>query len=120
MKKVIVLGVAMFALLCTPMFMAAAAEETTLSGEPVDIACYLTGKSGSGHAACATSCANKGQPIGLKVEADGKTEVYLVLGKGGEAAKDLMAEHMGKQVKATGDVSETGGLKVIEVSKVEV
>jgi hypothetical protein len=96
------------------------AEDQTLTGEPVDIACYLGGKSGEGHAACAKACADKGQPIGLAVKgADGKTSLYLVMGGGGKAAKDLMGEHMGKQVTVTGAVTEKEGMKIITASKVE-
>ncbi len=46
-------------------------------------------------------------------------QLYLVLGAGGKQAKDLMAQHMGKQVSVTGKVSEKNGMKVITVSKVE-
>ena len=48
-----------------------------------------------------------------------KEELYLVLGGGGKAAKDLLAAHMGAQVKATGKVSTKGGMKVLTVSSVE-
>lgn len=111
------MGMALAALvICT----GAVAEDVTVKGEPVDMNCYLSGKSGEGHAACAKGCAEKGNPIGLSVKgADGKETLYLVLGAGGKAAKDLMAEHMGKEVSATGTVTEKGGMKVITVSKVE-
>lgn len=95
------------------------AEEKTLTGEPVDIACYLQGRAGEGHASCAKSCAERGQPIGLAVKEGDKTELYLCLGGGGKQPKDLLGEHMGKQVKVTGSVSEKEGLKVITVAKVE-
>ena len=119
MKKVVLIAFVLCTILATPAFFAAAAEETTLSGEPVDISCYLSGKEGEGHAACATACANKGQPIGLKVTDGDTTELYLVIGGHGKAAKDLMASHMGKQVKVTGEVSDKEGMKVITVSAVE-
>ena len=99
---------------------AAHAEDTTLTGEPVDIACFLSGKSGEAHAACAKGCAEKGQPIGIAVKgADGKDTLYLALASGGNAPKDLLSSMMGKQVKVTGAVADKGGLKVVTISKVE-
>ncbi len=100
---------------------AAHADEITITGEPVDISCFLSGKAGEAHAACAKSCAEKGQPIGIAAKsADGKEVVlYLALGGGGKAAKDLLAASMGKQVKVTGAVADKGGMKIITVTKVE-
>jgi hypothetical protein len=116
MGRKIIVGMALAALVC----LGAYAEDVTLTGEPVDMTCYITGKSGEGHASCAKACAEKGNPIGLAVKgSDGKTSLYLVLGGGGKAAKDLMAEHMGKQVTATGAVTEKEGMKILTVAKVE-
>ena len=119
MKYVGMLCAVAMALAVTPMMVSGADDEVTLSGEPVDINCFLTGKSGEGHASCAMSCAERGNPIGLFVKDGDKEELYLVIGGGGKSAKDAIAEHMGKQVKATGKVTNKGGMKVIEVSKVE-
>ena len=96
-----------------------APKDVTLKGEPVDITCYLGGKSGPSHAGCATACANKGNPIGLVVEDGDKKVMYLVLGDGGKAAKDLLASHMGAQVSVTGKASSKDGLNVLVASKVE-
>ena len=92
--------------------------DVTLTGEPVDITCYLGGKSGEGHAACATACANKGNPIGLVVNDGEKSTMYLVLGSGGKAAKDVLAAHMGKQVDVTGKASMKDGMHVIAAEAV--
>jgi len=119
MKYVVALVAVVAALTFAPMGVMAD-EEVTLTGEPVDMNCYLTGKSGEGHAACATACAGKGNPIGFVVEMEGKKHLYLVLGGGGKAAKDLMAEHMGTEVDAIGKVAEKDGMKVITVSEVSV
>lgn len=97
----------------------AAPKDVTLKGEPVDITCYLGGKSGPGHAGCATACANKGNPIGLVVGEGDEKVMYLVLGDGGKAAKDLLASHMGAQVTVTGKASTKEGLPVLVASKVE-
>ena len=121
MKKLAVFSIALLlAIPLTSMIVSAADGDATLSGEPVDITCFLTGKSGEGHASCAMACANKGLPIGFLVKDGDKSELYLVLGGDGKSAKDLMAAHMGKQVKATGSVATNNGLKVFTVTKVEV
>ncbi len=116
-KLAIALVVTALSVALIPAF---AEDATTLTGEPVDIACYLGGKSGEGHAACAAACAQKGNPLGLAVKgADGKETLYLAMGGGGKQAKDLLGTVMGKQVKATGVVSEKNGLKVITIASVE-
>lgn len=115
MKKATVLFIALVAMVVMPSL--AMGEEVTLKGEPVDISCFLSGKSGAGHASCATACANKGQPIGLLVKGDDGDELYLVTGHG-KAAKDILGPHMGKQVEVVGEVSEKAGMKVINASKV--
>lgn len=102
-------------------FISAYAEDaTTVTGEPVDIACYLGGKAGEAHIACATACAQKGNPIGIAVKgADGKEMLYLAMAGGGKQAKDVLSPLMGKQVKATGVVTEKGGMKIITIASVE-
>jgi hypothetical protein len=94
------------------------AEEMTVSAEPVDMVCYMNGQSGEGHAACATACANKGNPIGLLVDKKGEKMLMLAIGGGGKASKDLLASHMGKVVEVTGTYAEKDGLKVFTVSSV--
>ena len=80
-------------------------QEVSVTGEPVDIQCYLGGRSGEGHASCAKSCAESGLPIGfVTVNDEGKEQLYLVMGGKHKSAKDYMAEHMGQEVTATGDV----------------
>ncbi len=118
MKYAVALVAVIAALTLAPMQADMAEEDVTLTGEPVDMNCYLTGKSGPGHASCAKACAGKGNPIGLVVKDGDKKQLYLVVGGDGKAAKDLMTEHMGAQVKAVGKVVTVDGMKVITVSKV--
>jgi hypothetical protein len=115
------LGIALVLTVLSVAFVPAFAEDaTTVTGEPVDIACHLGGKSGEGHIACATACAAKGSPIGISVkDADGKETLYLAMASGGKQAKDLLGTMMGKQVKATGVVTEKGGMKVLTIASVE-
>ena len=116
MKRLFVAMMALAAIALIPHFVSAADGEATLKGEPVDINCYMTGKSGEGHAACAKSCAEKGNPIGFVVKDGDKSQLYLVVGHG-KAAKDIMAPLMGKQVTAKGTVKDLDGMKVFEVSE---
>src|SRR5690349_18956859 len=50
--------------------MLASGKRQRVTGEVVDVSCFLQlGKHGAAHAACATKCANNGQPIGLLTSA---------------------------------------------------
>ncbi len=107
------------ATLMTPFVGVSAEDEVTLKGEPVDISCYLGGKSGEGHASCAKACVTGGKPVGFVTSnADGEKSLYLVVGGNNKAAKDYMADHMGKIVEAKGTVVEKDGLKILTVSEV--
>jgi hypothetical protein len=112
MKRVILM--AAFAMVVGAFSGVALADETTLTGEAVDIACYL-----GGNAACAAKCAESGKPIGLAVGEGEEKELYLVLSDGMAAPKDVMVEHMGKTVTVTGEVTEEGGMKIVKVASVE-
>ena len=121
MKYALMACAVLAVLVAIPGSVSAAGEatEVALKGEPVDINCYLTGKAGEGHASCAKSCAERGNPIGLVTKGeDGKNQLILVTGSGGKAAKDVMAEHMGKQVTAKGKLSTVDGMKILAVSEV--
>ena len=69
MKKLALLCCAIAALSLVPLSGVAQDKEgpveMEVTGEAVDISCYLTGKSGEGHAGCATACVKGGKPIGL-------------------------------------------------------
>jgi hypothetical protein len=59
---------------CRP---AAAQEEIKVSGEILDMSCYLSkGSRGARHKTCAKMCAEKGLPIGVITESG---DVYLLL-----------------------------------------
>lgn len=111
----------LIAALVVPVHLSGAEEAETVSlfGEPVDIQCYMSGRSGEAHASCAATCAENGQPIGfLAFEDDGTERLYLVLGADRKPAKDVMAEYMGMEVTATGTVSKTAGMYILTVNEV--
>ena len=54
-----------------------AQDKVTVSGEVLDLTCYLShGAKGGEHRACAQMCAKKGLPIGLLTESG---EVFLLI-----------------------------------------
>ena len=90
----------------------------TLSGEILDMACYMAheGK-GKKHAKCARSCVAGGASLGLLTK-EGK--VYLVVGDHENEKPYLEAKALaGANAKITGTVFTRGGLTAIIVSKAE-
>lgn len=94
---------------------AAAQDAITLSGEIVDLSCYLSkGSKGKRHKACAELCAKKGLPIGVLSDSG---DVYLLLedhdNPGGyDTAKSLA----GERAEVTGKKFSSGGVQSILVN----
>ncbi|MEX6691290.1 hypothetical protein QTN47_27520 [Danxiaibacter flavus] len=92
--------------------------DKTISGEVLDMSCYMAkGAHGMDHKDCASSCIKGGSPMGL-LTSDGK--VYLLVEN--HDKKDAYAEakkHAGEQVTVSGTVSEKGGLQGIVVNEVK-
>ncbi|MFI5347430.1 MAG: hypothetical protein ACHQ51_13735 [Elusimicrobiota bacterium] len=98
---------------------AEAGAVTTLSGELVDMGCYLShGGAGEKHAKCGKMCVMKGgQPLGLLTK-DGA--LYLVVGDHGDEKSFAAAKEMaGENAKLTGKLLKKGGMQALMVSKVE-
>ena len=101
----------------------AAEKPKTVTGEVVDLHCYMhSGLKGPGHEACAISCAKGGEPIGLLQNKTNK--VYLLLAPehptpgGQNPAVKLLVPYMAKQVTIKGERFTRGGLNAIVVSKI--
>ena len=93
------------------------AKTTTIQGEVVDLACYLTaGKRGAAHADCAQMCINSGLPVGIL---DKSGHVYLCMTATHKPANSLLVQYAAKQVKVTGTVYQKGGMDMLAVDKVE-
>lgn len=91
------------------------AAPTTMTGEVLDLYCYMQhpeSATGAEHAKCAQSCISKGLPIGF-LTADGT--IYLIIGKDHAPATTAVAEWIGKQSTITGHVKEQKGMKSIEL-----
>lgn len=98
--------------------MDASGKTETISGELLDMSCYMMheGK-GPKHAKCAGACVTGGAPLGMLTK-DGK--VLLVVGNHEDQKPYVEAKALaGKNAKITGTVFTRGGLTAIVVSKAE-
>jgi hypothetical protein len=86
-------------------------QETTVTGEILDMACYLDhGAQGAKHADCAKTCISSGLPVGIKT-ADGT--VYLLIGEH-KPANDKLAEYAAKTVTLKGKLVTRDGINLLE------
>ncbi len=92
--------------------LSAGGGEVKMKGEVLDLACFVGGNSGGGHAACANKCIQSGQPAGFQSVAG---DVYLLMGK---ALTQKLENLVGIPVNVTGTVKERDGFKALQVSSV--
>ncbi len=92
-----------------------AADDVSMSGEIIDIACYVPkGAQGEAHASCAKSCVKNGQPMGLLTD-DG-TVVLLAADHANGDAFEGLKDIAGGSAEVSGHLAEKGGVKVLTVS----
>ncbi|UCF68379.1 MAG: hypothetical protein JSV80_03515, partial [Acidobacteriota bacterium] len=92
-------------------------DQSTVSGEIVDLCCYLSaGATGTGRAPSAKQCAKNGQPIGLLAQ-DG-TLYVLYAHRVDIAPFELAKKLAGENVTLTGVVSQRGSINGLEVRRV--
>lgn len=105
-----------FALLAVPVL--ADGESTSVKGEILDLACYISHDAhGDEHAKCAEKCVKGGQPMGLLTE-DGAVYVLFADHADDSAYKESQS-FAGKMVEVTGPLAEKGGMKGITVHSVK-
>lgn len=95
-----------------------AEQEQTLTGEVVDVFCYLShGKEGlgKGHAGCAKKCIQGGLPVAIKVG----DQLYLASMADHTAANTKLAGLAAEQVTVRGKVMEQDGQRFIAISDVQ-
>jgi len=81
-------------------------KEITVTGEIVDMACYLDhGATGAKHAECAKDCIESGLPVGIKAT-DGKT--YLLIGEHKPMNKELV-KYAAKTITVRGKFVQRDG-----------
>ena len=93
-------------------------KEQVLTGEVVDVFCYLShGKDGlgKGHADCAKKCIQSGLPVAIKVG----DQLYLASMADHNPANQKLAEHAGESVTVHGTVMEKDGQKLIAITEIE-
>src|SRR4051812_18350383 len=90
------------------------AAEKTVTGEIVDMMCYVDhNANGDQHADCAAKCIKGGGPVGIA--SDGK--VYLVVGEH-KPMNDELAEYAGKTVTLKGKMANNGGVTMLENAEI--
>lgn len=122
MKKLVLpfisfLAVAMLFCLVTPQAQAQDKSDdmASISGEVVDMNCYITrGAKGPDHAGCAKACVKGGQPMGLLTD-DG-TLVLLAKNNKSADAYEGLKEKAGEKVEVSGKLAERDGIKMMIVS----
>src|SRR5881397_1154225 len=89
-------------------------ERVTITGEVVDLWCYLEGGDrGPAKKDCATACAKAGNPVGVL---DAKGNLYVAAGlKDHQPAQSLLLNRMSDQVTVTGTLGRTGGVPMIYI-----
>src|ERR1041385_7668649 len=94
---------------------AAAAASKELTGEVVDMMCYVDHNAvGPKHGqSCGAKCVKSGGPVGIV--SDGKA--YLVVGEH-KPMNDQLAEYCGKTVTLKGKMVERGGIAMIENAEI--
>jgi len=92
--------------------------KVTVTGEVVDVWCYLEGGDrGAKHKECATNCAKAGNPIGI---VDAKGDVYVAMGiKDHQPGRDVLLDKMGQPVTVTGTLVKKGGTQVLYVTSLK-
>ena len=93
-------------------------QEQVLTGEVVDVVCYLSHGSeglGKGHAECGKKCILNGLPVALKVG----DQLYLAALATHDPANKALAEYTGERVTVKGKVMERDGQHLIAISSVE-
>ena len=91
-----------------------AASEKTVTGEIVDMMCYIDHNAmGDKHSGCAAKCIKGGGPVGIV--SDGKA--YLIVGEH-KPINDELAEYAGKMITVTGKMAERGGVAMLENAEI--
>lgn len=92
-------------------------ERLTVSGEVVEMWCYLeAGDRGAAKKACATACAKAGNPIAL---VDDKGELYLLAGlQSHQPAQELLLDKMSERVTVTGTLVKNPKAQMLYIESV--
>jgi hypothetical protein len=97
-------------------------REVTVTGEVVDMQCYISGAMGKAtgpeHKECATNCAKGGIPIGILEEKTGNLVFAGQTKNAMKGANEMLIDLIAERVTVTGRMVEKGGVKLLLISKV--
>jgi len=115
---------ALFLLLCSVALVADDKKKsdkvTTITGEVVDVACYLhQGAKGDDHKACAEACAKGGGTLGILTE-DNKLYVSLFPDNHKQGPNAMLMDHIAHTVEVKGYVRSSGGVNGIMITSVSM
>ena len=116
MRKIfgLLAGAAFVASLMTPI----TAQQMTIKGEIVDVACATKkGEGGRGpdHAGCAMACAKKGMAVGVMTT----DAIYTITGDYAANNNAKLLDFVAKNVEVMGTVSEKDGQKMINITSIK-
>jgi len=98
--------------------MSSANKTVTISGQVVDLSCFLSqGAHGMSHATCATACAKAGGSLGILLK-DGDVVVSIEPGPG-KNPNTLLLPYIEQSVTVTGTEFDNHGLKSIAIASVK-
>ena len=120
-SKFAITGIFAAALAVSPLVIAqthdhgAAKEETKeITGEVVDMMCYVDHNAmGEKHAKCGSTCIKGGGPVGIV--SDGKA--YLVVGEH-KPINDQLGDSCGETITLKGKLAERGGIALLENAEI--
>lgn len=107
-------GAAFVASLMSPV----TAQQMTIKGEVVDVACATKkapGGKGADHASCAMACAKKGLAQGIMTS----DAIYTITGDYAANNNAKLLDFVAKNVEVTGTVTEKDGQKMIAITSIK-
>lgn len=94
------------------------AKETTVTGEVVDVSCYLhSGAKGEDHAGCAEACAKAGGELGILTKS-GKLYISVLPDDHKSGPNALLMDHIAHTVTAKGYIRSKGGVNGMMITSV--
>jgi hypothetical protein len=94
------------------------AKEVSLTGEVVDVSCYLqSGARGEGHKDCAVACAKAGGPLGILTKS-GKLYVSVLPDDHSAGPNQKLMDYIAENVTVKGVVRTKGGVNGLMITDV--
>jgi hypothetical protein len=116
-KEIAKITFSLFLLIALASFNYVKFETKTVTGEILDMKCYMTsGAHGPEHKDCAAKCVKGGSPMGILAD-DGK--VYLLIEGDNATAFEEAKKYAGESVTVTGTLSEKNGVQALIVTEVK-